>query len=51
VFGGIDRLTGKCFLVPVPDRKAKTLLALIKKWILPGSIIISDCWSSYNKIK
>ncbi len=51
VFGGVERETGKCFLVPVEDRKANTLIDLIKEWILPGSIIISDCWKAYNTIK
>ncbi|KZR97394.1 Uncharacterized protein APZ42_007767, partial [Daphnia magna] len=23
----------------------------IKEWILPGSIIISDCWKAYEKIE
>jgi len=44
VFGGIERITGKCFLVPVERRDKNTLLELIKQWILPGTLIISDCW-------
>ena len=51
VFGGVERESGKCFLVPVMDRTAVTLMDLIFKWIKPGSIIISDCWKSYSKIK
>jgi len=34
--------------VPVQDRTEDTLLACIKKWIMPGTTIISDCWKSYN---
>jgi transposase-like protein len=49
-FGGVDRNTGKCFIVPVKQRNAETLLPLIQKFIAPGSIIISDCWAAYNKI-
>ena len=30
VFGGVERDTGKCFLVKVQDRSATTLIALIK---------------------
>ena len=52
VFGGVERDThsGDCFLIPVPDRSAPTLLALINEWILPGTIICSDCWVAYNNI-
>jgi transposase-like protein len=50
VFGGIDRQTGECFLVPVPDRRAVTLLTIINMRILPGTTIISDCWAAYRSI-
>lgn len=50
VFGGIERNSGECFLVPVPDRKAETLLPIIRQRIQPGSTIISDCWSAYRRI-
>jgi transposase-like protein len=50
VFGGIDRTTKKCFLELVKDRKAGTLLPIIRKWIKPGSNIISDGWQGYNDI-
>lgn len=48
VFGGIQRDTGKCFLVPVESRDAATLLAILKEWVLPGTTIVSDCWKAYN---
>ncbi|KAF0763162.1 Myb DNA-bind 2 domain-containing protein [Aphis craccivora] len=44
VFGGVERETGRCFLVPVEKRDKDTLLTIIKDWILPGTLIISDCW-------
>lgn len=44
VFGGYERETGRCFMVPVENRNATTLLAIIKEWIKPGTTIISDCW-------
>lgn len=44
VFGGVERDSGKSFMLPVPDRTRQTLEALIKEYIRPGSIIISDCW-------
>lgn len=51
MFGGVERGTGCCFLVVVKDRSEAKLLELIKKWIFPGSIILSDCWKSYSNIR
>ena len=51
VFGGIERISGKCFLVEVPDRKRETLEAMIRQYILPGSHIVSDGWASYRNIE
>jgi len=48
VFGGVERETGKCFLIPVERRDKETLLAAIKNWILPETLIISDCWKVCN---
>ena len=48
VFGGVERGSGKCFLVPVERRDSATLLQIIEEWILPGTTIISDCWKAYN---
>lgn len=51
VFGGREKDDKrKVFMEAVPDRTADTLLAIIQKWVAPGSIIWSDCWRSYNKI-
>ena len=61
LFGGIDRESKRRFIVPLIDEEAvdskpqprnKTvLLPIIKKFILPGSTIISDCWGAYNSLK
>lgn len=50
IFGGVERESGKCFLIPVEFRDKETLLTIIKQWILPGTTIISDCWKvcQYN---
>ena len=50
VLGAIDRQTNNCFLVPCPGIKkdAATLLPIINRWILPGSIVHTDEWSAYN---
>ncbi len=43
---------GRCFfLLPVENRTSISFIALIEEWILPGSLIISDCWKSYSTIK
>ncbi|GFT08100.1 DDE_Tnp_IS1595 domain-containing protein [Nephila pilipes] len=48
VFGGVERGSGKLFLVAVHVRTKETLLSLIKEWIKPGTTIYSDCWKSYD---
>ena len=48
IFGGIEHDTNppKCFFVTVPDCSAETLIPLIKRWIRPGTKILSDCRKS-----
>ncbi|KAH7694645.1 hypothetical protein AAVH_38305 [Aphelenchoides avenae] len=48
VFGGICRETRRRFAVCVPDRTAGVLLPIIKRWIRPGTKIISDGWKAYQ---
>ncbi|XP_069684805.1 uncharacterized protein [Periplaneta americana] len=50
VFGGVERGSGKCFMVEVADRTEATLTPLIEAHILPGTHIISDGWRAYNNI-
>ena len=50
-FGGVERGTSNCFLVPVERRNSATLLPLIRNHIHPGTTIISDCWSAYGGIE
>jgi len=40
----------KMFAIMVLDRTCETLYSKIEKFIKPGSIIISDCFSSYKRI-
>lgn len=49
-FGGVEVGSGRCFMRPVAKRNAVTLLPIIQKYIMPGSIIISDQWAAYNNI-
>jgi transposase-like protein len=50
VLGGVERGTNKTFLIPVKDRKEQTLARLIKRWVVPGTTIITDCWKAYNRL-
>jgi len=50
VFGGLERGTGRTFLVAVHDRSADTLIGLIKR-TLPGTTIIIDCWAAYSSLR
>ena len=53
VFGAIEELEGKrgrLFIILVPDRSMWTLLPIICRKILPGSIIISDEWRAYKAL-
>jgi len=49
-FGGVERLSGKCFLVQVPDRRAPTFENLLVQYILPSTHIISDGWAAYANL-
>ena len=52
IFDGIERTDErKCFLVAVPNRTARTLLDVIERHVLPGSIIHTDCWRACNRIE
>ena len=44
LFGGIDKDSGKCFFEFVNKRDRETLLEIIRRRILPGSIVYSDEW-------
>ena len=50
VFGGVERRSGRTFPVPVPDRTADILTAIIRDWIEPSTTVISDCWGAYRDI-
>ncbi|XP_071051570.1 uncharacterized protein [Onthophagus taurus] len=48
VFGGYERGTGRVFMEVADNGSTDTLLPIIKKWIRPGTTIISDYWKEYN---
>lgn len=39
------------FAIVVEKRDARTLIPLLRRFIRPGSIIISDCWKAYDRIE
>ena len=51
ILGGVERTENRrIFLIEVPDRTAETLISIIKRYVREGSIIITDCFSSYNNL-
>ena len=51
VFGGIERISRRCFFEIVDERSADRLIPIIKRYVKPGSIILSDCWKAYSSLK
>jgi hypothetical protein len=52
VVGGVARTPGReLFLEIVEERSTRTLTRILKKHIVPGSIIHTDCWKGYNSDK
>ena len=49
VFGILKR-QGKVYTVIVDDTKTNTLLPVIKRKIMPDSIVYTDCYRSYNAL-
>lgn len=52
VVGGVERTSErKVFLVEVISRNKETLLEIIKRHVLPGSIIYTDLWKGYSGLE
>jgi hypothetical protein len=52
LFGGVEStLKRRYFCVVVEDRTPETLVSAIHKFVAPGSIIRSDCWSAHDIIE
>lgn len=50
VFGCFERDSKKLFLFPVENRDAGTLIPVVKKHVLPDTIIHSNCWKAYSTL-
>ena len=50
VFGGIEEDSRKSFIETVENRTEETLLNLIKEWVAPGTVIVSDSWKAYANL-
>ena len=48
---GEDTAEKKVFLIEVLDISTKTLTSCILQHVLPGSIIITDCWKGYAHLE
>lgn len=48
VFGGVERETGRVFMVPVKCRSSAYLVPILEHFVESGTTIISDCWKAYN---
>jgi transposase len=51
VFGLYERDSKRILFIVVPKRDASTLLNLIYQHVAPNSVIFSDCWASYARIR
>jgi transposase-like protein len=44
----VERGSKKAFLVPVSNRNTDTMIRVIRDYVLPGTIIITDMWRAYD---
>ena len=51
VFGGIERISRRGFFEIVDESSVDRLIPIIKRYVKPGSIILSDCWKAYSSLK
>lgn len=51
ILGGVLRSNRrKVFIEAVEKRTAKVMIPIIRKWVAPGTLIITDMWRSYNRL-
>ncbi len=47
---GVLKRGGKVSTKMIPNTRAETLLPIMKRMILPDSIVYTDTWASYNAL-
>ena len=52
MFGGVSRLTGRCFMRACPDnnRTKKALWPIVQAHVLIGTDLITDGWRAYRRL-
>ena len=45
---GLLKLGGRVYTKIIIDASSKTLIPIIKRKVVPDSIVYSDCWKAYN---
>ena len=51
-FGLVERITGRLFVQIIPNRTAKTLIAIILKWVSKETrLLLSDEWKAYRSLE
>lgn len=48
IYCGVEKVSKKSFFKIVEKPSKNELLAVLKEFILPGTIIVSNCWGRYN---
>jgi hypothetical protein len=48
IIGGVDQETGECFFEQLISRDAAHITAAITNYVLPNTILVTDCWKGYN---
>lgn len=51
VLGMVERGSKASAFFILPDRRATTIIPIIINNVLPNTIIITDCWAAYNRLR
>jgi hypothetical protein len=48
ILGGVDLSTKECFFEPIDCRNAIHVISALKRYVLPNTVLVSDCWRGYR---
>lgn len=48
VMGGVNKINNNNFFTVIDRNRREDFFNAIREWVLPGSVLISECWKSYN---